>query len=243
MFRVSDMSRGPLDPPLRPNIPATDRVGWSRFDVPRYAPSEGAPFEADGRTIYGTARRDTAFTEVLAWKMAMSQTYAGIVESARFTGEPVHVVLQEMHAKGIDVAAVDPSWRARRGVYNVSIGSGLWVDLTHRDSIAAARVAVGREIGDVPFTRAELAGDDRTLTTRVAEALRCAEVEYPGGGIGRPEGIRFESKFGVVSTEDFCWAIWGADRLRNARTVWEGDMRPEDTDVQTAVRITGVYVP
>lgn len=243
MYRVSSVIRGALDPPARKKVPASQRRGWSRFDVPRYQVARGDAFDAGGRTIYGAERRDTPFTEALAWKMALAETYAGIIETARFTGESVHAVLADMQAMGIMTAAVTEDWVQSRGVYRVAVPAGTWIDLTHRDGIAAAKAAVGKVMDDVPFTRAHLEGDDRTLTTRVAEALRNVEVKAPAGSVCRPDGIRFESKFGVVAPDDVCWAIWGDNALQAAHEDHEGGMDAEDPDVQTAVRVTGVYVP
>lgn len=168
MFRVSSdaPNRGPLRPIPRPKTERADRGGWSRFDV-----GERADLDWPGLTIYGATRRDTAFTEVMAWKAATSATFAGLVNEANFTGTSIDVLFDDLYGRGIPVGGVDLEWRKSRRIYTLETWEALWIDLFHRDSVSAIRGLVGQEIVDDLLSISTIIGVDRSVTTRIAESV------------------------------------------------------------------------
>lgn len=239
MFRVSSSApdRGPLRPIPRAATARTDREGWSRFDVGA-DPLSGLP----GLTIYGATRRDTAFTEALAWKAATSATYAGLLEEAQFTGTSIDALLDELHRSGVRVGGVDIAWRKSRLIYTLQTPRAVWVDLFHRGSVSAIRGLIGAGMGSDPLTISTITGDDRSLTTHIAETLRGVTLEDPDGKARQPNGLRYPSKFGMAADDDFCWALWLKSSGSGADIESSEAMDPTDPDVITARRSLGIHV-
>lgn len=240
MFRVSSAApdRGPLRPIPRYVTDRADCGRWSRFDVGE-RPDEGL----SGLTIYGASRRDTAYAEVLAWKAATSETFAGLVEEAKFTGTSIVELLKYMYDRGIEIGGVDLEWRESRYIYTLVTETAVWVDIFHRDSVTALRGLVGSEVGEELLTVSTLTGDDRSLTTHFAETIRRMELKDSYGTIRRADGIRYPSKFGMVADDDYCWALWISGPEQGASITNLESVDPSDPDVISAMKITGVYVP
>lgn len=240
MFRVSSSApdRGPLRPIPRLETDRADRSSWSRFDVGEHVPLGWA-----GLTIYGATRRDTAFTEVLSWKAATSATYAGLVEEAIFTGSSIDALLDDLHRRGVRVGGVDLDWRESRCIYTLETWDVLWADLFHRGSVSAIRGLIGPVLGDELLTISTITGDDRSITTHIAETLRALELQDPSGSMRRADGIRYPSKFGMAADDDYCWALWIPRPELGAMITHSAPMEPADPDVVTAKIATGVHVP
>src|SRR4051812_42224514 len=152
MYRVSvaRAGRGPLNPKARPADPGIDRRDWSRFDTP-------------GLTIYGADRRETAFTESLAFKAPSARDYASLAEVARDQGIELDELLAELRSAGLQVDGMDPDWRLSREIYRLEFPGLPWVDLTHPDTVLAIK-ASGIAAAD-RLTVSDLTGDERALTT------------------------------------------------------------------------------
>ncbi len=95
------------------------------------------------------------------------------------------------------------SWRTRRELYEAEIRTpGPWIDIEHPDSIAAIRRDLGgllhRDTALNTLTVADLRGDNREVTTRIAEWVK--EQTIADGTA--PYGIAFGSKHGG----GHCWA-------------------------------------
>lgn len=240
MFRVSNDApdRGPLRPIPRPEVDRDKRQEWSRYDV-----GEQLDKAFYGLTIYGATRRDTAFTEALAWKAATSATYAGLVEEANYTGTSIDALLSELNERGIPIGGVDLAWRESRQIYTLETLEAVWVDVFHRDTVSAIRGLTGLDIDDEPLTLSAITGDNRSLTTHIAETIRGIELQEPSGATHRPLGIRYPSKFGMVADDDYCWAHWLLMPEYGANIKHSEPMDPGDPDVIAAMRTTGAYVP
>ena len=97
-------------------------------------------------------------------------------------------------------------WREARALYPIVLPpDGWYIDISHADSIAALNRSSGPLGG--PFhptqrvTLANLTGEDRAWTCRVATLLR--SVVLDDGSL--PHGIQFVSKHG---TNGLLWASW-----------------------------------
>lgn len=224
MYRVSvaKATRGPLNPVRRPDDPALGRGDWSRFDTP-------------GLTVYGADLRETAFTEALAFKAPSARNYAGLAEVAKDQGIELVDLLEELKRADVPVGGMDPNWRMDREIYTLGMPSGPWVDLTHPDTVRAVK-ASGIAAAD-RLTIADLTGDDRSLTTRIAQWIRAAYLQD-----GRhPAGIRYPSKFGF-SEGNYCWACFIAAPNAGCTSVTGSTFSVHDVDLIKAVQRTGVHV-
>jgi hypothetical protein len=224
MYRVSvaRTGRGPLNPINRPGDPALARDDWSRFDTP-------------GLTIYGADLRETAFTESLAYKAPSARDYAGLAEVARDQGIELTDLLEELRNLGVPVDGMEPDWRMDREIYTLSFPSLPWVDLTHPDTVLAVK-ASGIAAAD-RLTVADLTGDDRALTTSIAQWIRAQELQD-----GRqPAGIRYPSKFGFFEG-NYCWACFITAPNTGCTSVTGSAFTVNDPDLVKAVQRTGVHV-
>ncbi len=217
-----------------------DRANWSRFDVgPRTPPPPHL-----GYTVYGASRKDTAFIEVLAWKAATSQTFAGLYEAANFTGTPIDQVLADLRSMGAPIGQVTEVWRKERAVYTLKTQEEIWIDPTDRVNLSVVAGMTGGSFGaHRRLTTSDITGDDRTFTTSAAETLRNLDISDERGNPAKIFGIRYQSKFGAVDEDDYCWTAWLNAPNTGADIIDKRPMDPNDPDLKTASRITGVHVP
>lgn len=224
MFRVAQnrADRGPLNPIMRPYVPAPERRDWNRYDTP-------------GLTIYGAAHRATAFTEAIAWHSPSAEDYASLRDEAKFLGVSLKELLDDLRAANVPVDGLDPGWRTDCDMYRLSTELGLWVDMRHTDTVEAIKGA--GIVSGTRVTLADLMGEDRALTTTVSEWVRGLKVRDNK----TPSGIRYPSKFGMSDDDDFCWAMY-IDPA-STRCVFEGrSIDHADEDLTEAVNRTGVHV-
>lgn len=223
MYRVavSALGRGPLNPLLRPEDPAVDRRDWNRFDTP-------------GLTIYGADQRATAFTESIAYKAPSARNYAGLAEEAAFLGVGLDELLDELRTLGAPVDGMDSDWRLAREIYTVEFAARAWVDLVHPDTVVAVKSSGIAEADRL--TLADLTGDDRAITTKVAQWIRAQRLDTGAA----PAGLRYPSKFGFAEG-DYCWAAFLEDNGL-ACTVRGEAFSAWDRDLRKAVLRTGVSV-
>lgn len=176
--RIARLKHGPVDPPQRlPVVAAMEgnvaypRSCWSRFDV-------------EGRTLYLGETAQTAYAEALGPFKRLGARGA----DAAFMG------LDDID----DVPDQDwPRWRADRRIWSVGLPEGWFIDVAAGASLAyLERVMGGRlRLFGVPstgLTTAHLLGEDRRLTTAIADALYDAHLD----GDGRALGVTWESKRG-----------------------------------------------
>lgn len=223
MYRVSVArpGRGPLNPKERPDDPVVDRRDWNRFDTP-------------GLTIYGADLRVTAFTESLAFKAPCAREYAAMAEEARFLGLGLDELLSDLRSAGMPVDGMDPDWRLDREIYRFDFPSRPWNDLTHPDTGVAIKTS-GIAAAD-RMSIADLTGDDRGLTTSIAQWIRAQRLDDGS----QPAGLRYPSKFGF-SEGDYCYA--GLIAAPNAGCACSGsEFTVNDPDSAEAVRRTGVHI-
>jgi RES domain len=223
MFRVAVAreERGPLRPIERPFDPAADRRSWSRFDTP-------------GLTIYGADLRVTAFTESLAFKAPSARSYAALAEIAAFLDVDLNELLNELRDEGLPIDGMDADWRLDREIYRLEFPALPWIDLTHPDSVVSIK-ASGIAAAD-RLTVADLTGDDRALTTAVAQWIRAQQLNDGG----RPAGLRYPSKFGFADG-DYCYAAF-IDKPNSGCVCSGSAFASNDPDLIEAIRRTGVQV-
>lgn len=223
MYRVAQSrpDRGPLNPLRRSTDPAADRSTWNRFDTP-------------GLTIYGADTRATAFTESIAYKAPSARHYAGLAEIAVHQGITLQALLEELRATGKAVDGLYHNWRLERSIFTLTFPALPWVDLVHPDTVTAIK-ASGIARTD-RMTVSDLTGDNRAITTTVAEWIRAQHLDD-----GRaPAGLRYPSKFGIADG-DYCYAGFLDAPFTGATQTTAGFSR-SDSDLQTAIARTGVSV-
>lgn len=223
MYRVakSHSTRGPLYPRSRPIDPTIDRSTWNRFDTP-------------GLTVYGADTRATAFTESIAYKAPSAKNYAGLNEIADEQGISLNELLVELRRAGKVIDGLDSDWRIERSIYTLEFPPLPWVDLVHPDTVVAIK-ASGIARSD-RMSVADLTGDDRLLTTAVAQWIRSQQLDD-----GRPAaGIRYPSKFGLAEG-DYCYAGF-LDAPNKGASQVEHRFTSHDPDLQIAVTRTGVSI-
>ncbi|MBG6218966.1 hypothetical protein IWX75_003454 [Arthrobacter sp. CAN_A6] len=223
MYRVAQSrpTRGPLNPLPRPDDPAIDRSTWNRFDTP-------------GLTIYGADTRATAFTESIAYKAPSANDYAGLREIAQDQGIPFSELLEELRMDGKIVDGLEHDWRLERSIYTLNFPSLPWVDLAHPDTVVAIK-ASGIAKSD-RMSLADLTGDNRQLTTVIAQWIRSQQLDDEN----YPAGIRYPSKFGLADG-DYCYAGFLNKPNKGAMQTSAG-FTANDSDLLTAITRTGVAV-
>lgn len=223
MYRVaqSRSTRGPLNPISRPGDPAIDRSTWNRFDTP-------------GLTIYGADTRATAFTESIAYKAPSAADYAGLKEIAEDQGISLTELLAELRGAGKIVDGLEHDWRLDRSIYTLTFPSLPWVDLVHPDTVVAVKAS--GIANTARMTLADLTGDNRLITTAIAQWVRSQQLDDGN----YPAGIRYPSKFGLAP-DDYCYAAFLDTPNRGVSHTGAG-FAANDKDLLTAITRTGVAV-
>ncbi len=138
------------------------------------------------------------------------------------------------------------AWREGRAVYHIEYPDGWWVDLTSTHSMAALSTHLENELAQIGviggLTVAHLSGDDRRITTTIAEWLRNTVRLFDGTS---PLGVRFASKHGhPAGGTGACWAYWmratDAGLSEPVAVVGEASIDEGDTDLETAQRFCKV---
>lgn len=199
-YRVAKESYGPLNPQER-GLLSDDRSTWYRFDTP-------------GRTIYAAEDEKTAFLEALSWARMTASHVAYLEKTAAFFGVPVETIRQEVeeqwHANGhMAPGWIPANWRDGRLLFELTFGSGQWVDIAHADTLHALNGALSSLLYEVDvdetLTLSEVTSGRREVTTVLAAWIK-DQVLDDGS---YPMGIRFPSKHGAVGAgAGFCWAFW-----------------------------------
>lgn len=219
-LRIARESYGPLSPV--PRETGDDPGAWSRYDTP-------------GRTVYATADRVTAYMELLApYRTDVDQQRRALQPIATAMGMELEELWRDVVEEWDTSGTMKANWLPRtfregRTLYELRFRDGWWIDITSTETIAALHgllpppwpMREGWLEGGL--TISHLTGDDRTLTTAIATALR-EEVSLDDGTL--PLGIEFPSKHGHPSSgTGMCWAYWMRDvdgGLTDPTTVMHG---------------------
>ncbi|WP_186814915.1 RES domain-containing protein [Cellulomonas terrae] len=216
VWRVARFKHGPLNPPDRlpvysllahHNAPYPRRC-WSRFDV-------------EGRTAYFGETPQTAYAEALGAYKRLPAPSA----DANFMGaDEIDDVPEEDWAQ----------WRADRRLWPVELPQGEFIDILAGRSIAVLEQKMGTRLTryGVPesgLTTAHLLGEDRELTTAIADVLYGLELD----GRAHPLGVTWESKRGWGRN----YALW----LRPNATIYPTEyparlISAHDEDLQTVAK-------
>lgn len=193
-FRVAKPKYGPLSAPERTARSARRR--WGRYD-------------SYGRTLYLASDEETAFAEVLSVFKRQLGAVDPLEKDAAALGltreEFLEIVAAEWQESSfMGVGAIPRQWRTDRSMFRVdNVGGGVWIDIEHPDSIAAIEPRVESVLarhGIRALTTAVLRGDNRIVTTAIANSLR--RITLDDGSV--PHGIHFGSKWGG----GWCRAVW-----------------------------------
>ena len=196
-YRIATREWGPLNPRPHTDGPGASRSDWSRYDTV-------------GTTIYLADTEEVAFAEMLAPYARRLGARDALSKDARALGmtlqEFIAAISQEWDEQSfLQQGHLPSSWRTRRQLYEAEMRTpGPWVDIEHPDSIAAIRRNLGetlhRETALSTLTVADLRGDNREVTTRIA--IWIAKQVLDDGA--QPQGIIFGSKHGGGQ----CFAYW-----------------------------------
>ena len=141
------------------------------------------------------------------------------------------ILVRERATLGIGINDLPAPWRHARRVYEYVLpAQGWWVDIAHPDTLAALDRHItdgGRALSDTSplvalgedalqarlaalperyrrgLTLGDVMGDDRILTTTLAELIASSRLDDDSV----PLGLRYDSKWGAGE----CWAAWGPD--------------------------------
>ncbi|GLB68716.1 RES domain-containing protein [Arthrobacter mangrovi] len=232
-YRIAKSSYGPLNPRPRPDLPGTNRSGWSRFDTP-------------GTTIYLAGDRRTAYAETLAPTRVGDQFNSAVAFAAEqfgITKENAQKLVEEDWARNGNMMPgwLPASWRDGRLMYRLRMNTlASWVDLTAAESVAALNRFLGEafeeQLGIAGITLGTLTGENREATTLIAQWIR--EQVLDDGSY--PAGAKFHSKFGGGT----CWAYWMRrtdDGLgpEPVDIISEDEIQPHDGDLDYVLSLYG----
>lgn len=212
---------------------AGDRLTWNRFDTP-------------GRTLYLAETAECAYAETISpFKRALGSTDP-LEKDARAIGMTLEqfynaVAKDWRERQFMHTGTIPQSWRERREIRTVSLPfPGWWVDIEHPDSIAAIASSLDGDLeslGVKELDTAVLRGQDRGVTTRIAERVR-ETIVFDGS---EPLGIVYGSRHGGYDN----WAVWlrrqdtgidriGADGSDGLSSLSTGPIRFNDPDLEAA---------
>ncbi len=237
IWRVAKTSYGPLGPRVRDHD--LKRKDWGRYDVPGH------------RTVYGACPRVAAYGESIAFAQeALPDVTAGELYPISSPGDATPIreyVRQEFRERGfMELGTLPAAWRHERLIYQLTLPQDGWfVDIESADSVAVLSHALARPLaalGIDHLTVAHLRGEDRRLTTMVAEWVHGLVLDDGS----QPHGIRYCSKHG---TDWSCWAVWlrhtdaGKGRESEPTTADQGayiEHCDQNPDLAAAARLFGL---
>ena len=174
----------------------TSRNAWGRYDVP-------------GQTFYVAETRNAAYAEVLSGFKRANGAADSLAQDADFAGMTLADYVEEIAREWSErnfmgLGAIPADWRYDRGLIPVMLPDPGWlVDVEDPDSIASIERAMGpalASLGISHLTTGNLRGEDRAVTTRIAEYLQGLMLDTGA----TPLGVHFGSKHGA----SWCKAIW-----------------------------------
>jgi hypothetical protein len=229
--RVAKNTYPPISAPTRHDAGPheAERSSWGRYD------------SVDTGTLYTAALRTGALAEVLAGFKLPLGTGSALEADAGALGLTLEEFLADVAADWdersfMQTGALPRSWRDDRTILEVEHPSTGWfVDVEHPDSISALEPSLRTHLlvgGYGTFTTAALRGEDRALTTAIADIVHDARLDDGT----HPMGIQFGSKHG----ESWCRAIW-LERAQSHLAVAKTDpIDVTDPDFLTVTRRFGI---
>lgn len=224
--RVAKNTYPEISAPLRHE---TERSSWGRYDT------------VDTSTLYTAGLPTGALAEVLAGFKLPLGTGSALEADAAAVGLTLEEFLADVAAEWeersfMQTGTLPRSWRDDRTMLKIQHPlTGWFVDVEHPDSISALEPSLQTLLlvgGYEAFTTAALRGEDRALTTAIADIVHDARLDDGT----YPIGIHFGSKHG----ESWCRAIW-LDRAHGHLTVTNTKtIDVADPDFLTATRRFGI---
>ncbi|MGI8417417.1 MAG: RES domain-containing protein [Nakamurella sp.] len=207
---------------------SADREKWNRWDT------------SGGRTLYAADTALGAYAEVLAYirenlpKTPLSELFP---DDDPTEGDDQTTLTDQVRAEMPAPTLRDkitPGWRAIRTHYELKISSSGWfVDVLTGPSIQTLNhvfIPTGETVGTM--TSANLTGEQRQLTTSVAEWVRNQVLD--DGSL--PMGIKYQSKHG---NDIPAYAIWlralddgKSPRSEHVQLVTETAVKKDDPDLR-----------
>lgn len=168
-------------------------------------------YDTLGRTVYFADHAKTALAEVLQYFRIQVMT---LTKDATAIGIAVHEYRRELtrdyHDRGLAAPGeIDVDWQMANSLYRVDLPAGGWWVLIDDPATLNALSEVTHGTFS-QLTLANISGDDRALTTQLAQLIR--ESTLDDGSI--PLGISFPSK----TAYGRCWAWWNRRVDDNLRT-------------------------
>jgi hypothetical protein len=191
--RIAKESYGPMNPLVRTS--KTSRGQWGRYDVLNH------------RTIYAGTPLAAAYAESLAFArpnidIELSDLFDDEVNFGSLKDEIIKEWMERDHMPPGQIAA---AWRNERLLYPLTLPlAGWFVDIESSASIAAIVHNLQPALsmaGVQQLTTSHLRGEDRALTTNIAEWIHKQVLD--DGSL--PLGIVYGSKHDSHWTN---WAIW-----------------------------------
>ncbi len=224
--RVAKNTYPEISAPLRHE---TERSSWGRYDA------------VDTSTLYTASLRTGALAEVLAGFKLPLGTGSALEADAAALSLTLEEFLADVGAEWeersfMQTGTLPRSWREDRTLLKIQHPSTGWfVDVEHPDSISALEPSLRTQLlvgGYDAFTTAALRGEDRALTTAIADIVHDARLDDGT----HPMGIHFGSKHG----ESWCRAVW-LDRAHGHLAVTNtAPIEVHDPDLVTVTRRFGI---
>lgn len=187
--------------------------------LPRDVPDSRGRYDTLGRTIYFADSPTTALAEVLqsfrVQALSLAKDAAAIGNDIIEYRERLAVELRE---RGLPVPGEVPAaWQLSRSLYRVQMPrDGWWVKIDSAATLNALSNVMHGARGQL--TLGDVCGDDRVLTTQLAQVVRDSILDDGTW----PLGINFPSK----TAYGICFAWWNRTADANAN--------PADNDVRLA---------
>jgi len=169
--------------------------------------------------------------ETLAWSRPTKDEPAEKYFTDAEPGETIHeAIAAEWAIEGtMSLWSVPASWREDRNLYGLELPDAGWlVDVNDSESLSRLTAAF-----DLPeqLTLADLAGNNRDLTTNIGEWIRSQQL-FDGS---TPVGIAYQSRFGMNHR---CFAIWLVETGETERIEILSEAQIERADIryQSAAR-------
>jgi len=165
------------------------------------APERRGRYDTLGRTVYFADSKKAALAETLqAFRVDRLALSKDAVAAGVDVDEYLRRVTEEAHDRGLPAPGeIDVDWQMMRSIYQVAMpADGWWVLIDASATFNALSDLLSGAAGMV--TLADVAGEDRALTTQFAQVIRDAVLD--DGSL--PLGIEFPSKTGYGR----CWAWW-----------------------------------
>jgi hypothetical protein len=229
--RIAKSTYPALSAPVRHDTgpDRSERSSWGRYDT------------VEAQTLYTAQHRGGAFAEVLAAFKIPLGTGSALERDARALGLTLEEFLADVAGDWeerafMQTGALPRSWRDDRNVLVVTHPTTGWlVDVEHPDTLSTLEPSLRTHLvvsGYPSFTTAALRGEDRALTTAIADIVH--DVELDDGT--RAIGIHFGSKHGG----SWCRALW-LDRCLGELVVTEtSSIERADQDLVTVTRRFGI---